>query len=217
MDYNENNQDKKPFRQKIISLLKIVIIALMINILIKGFLIRAYTVESGSMENTLMVQDRVVTEVVSRYFTQPARGDIIVFVFPDTNMKTGEQKIRMNTFEYSKYVISSLLRLQKPTVVEEEYVKRIIGLPGDIVDIKNSKVYVNGEMINEPYLVNQNITNITSSNIKFPYTVPSNQYFVLGDNRQNSNDSRQWGTVPYENIIGKAMFVYFPISNIKKL
>ncbi len=217
MDYNENNQDKKPFRQKIISLLKIVIIALMINILIKGFLIRAYTVESGSMENTLMVQDRVVTEVVSRYFTQPARGDIIVFVFPDTNMKTGEQKIRMNTFEYSKYVISSLLRLQKPTVVEEEYVKRIIGLPGDIVDIKNSKVYVNGEMINEPYLVNQNITNITSSNIKFPYTVPSNQYFVLGDNRQNSNDSRQWVTVPYENIIGKAMFVYFPISNIKKL
>lgn len=217
MDYNENNQDKKPFRQKIISLLKIVIIALMINILIKGFLIRAYTVESGSMENTLMVQDRVVTEVVSRYFTQPARGDIIVFVFPDTNMKTGEQKIRMNTFEYSKYVISSLLRLQKPADVEEEYVKRIIGLPGDIVDIKNSKVYVNGEMINEPYLVNQNITNITSSNIKFPYTVPSNQYFVLGDNRQNSNDSRQWGTVPYENIIGKAMFVYFPISNIKKL
>ena len=217
MDYNENNQDKKPFRQKIISLLKIVIIALMINILIKGFLIRTYTVESGSMENTLMVQDRVVTEVVSRYFTQPARGDIIVFVFPDTNMKTGEQKIRMNTFEYSKYVISSLLRLQKPADVEEEYVKRIIGLPGDIVDIKNSKVYVNGEMINEPYLVNQNITNITSSNIKFPYTVPSNQYFVLGDNRQNSNDSRQWGTVPYENIIGKAMFVFFPISNIKKL
>ncbi|MCI0502035.1 MAG: signal peptidase I [Fusobacteria bacterium] len=217
MDYNENNQDKKPFRQKIISLLKIVIIALMINILIKGFLIRTYTVESGSMENTLMVQDRVVTEVVSRYFTQPARGDIIVFVFPDTNMKTGEQKIRMNTFEYSKYVISNLLKFQKPADIEEEYVKRIIGLPGDIVDIKNSKVYVNGEMINEPYLENQNITNITSSNIKYPYTVPSNQYFVLGDNRQNSNDSRQWGTVPYENIIGKAMFVFFPISNIKKL
>lgn len=216
MESNENNVNK-PIRKTIISLLKVILIALIINILIKSFLIRTYTVESGSMENTLMVQDKVITEVVSRYFSQPSRGDIIVFVYPNTNMNTGEQQVRLNTFQYSQYVLSNLLKFQLPADNEVEYVKRVIGLPGDVIDIKNGKVYVNGETISEPYLTSQNITTITSSNISFPYTVPSNQYFVLGDNRTNSNDSRQWGTVPEENIIGRAIFVFFPFSDMKRL
>ena len=216
MANNKNSQDTS-IRKTIISLLKIVLIALIINILIKSFLIRTYTVESSSMEKTLIVQDKVITEVVSRLFTQPKRGDIIVFVYPDTNLNTGEQQMRLSTLEYSKYVLENLLSLKIPADMETEYVKRVIGLPGDIVDIKNGKVYVNGEAINEPYLQEQNITHITNRNIKFPYTVSSDQYFVLGDNRQNSNDSRQWGTVPEKNIIGRAVIIFFPFSNFKRL
>lgn len=207
----------KSITKSIISLLKIVVIALLINILIKCFLIRTYTVESGSMEKTLMVQDKVMTQVISKYFSDPKRGDIIVFVYPDTNLNTGEQQIRMNTLDYTKNVFSSLVKFEAPVDMEVEYVKRVIGIPGDIIDIKNGSVYVNGEVLNEAYLESQNITNVMNSKITFPYTVPNNQYFVLGDNRQNSNDSRQWGTVPKENIIGTAMLVYFPFSEMRML
>lgn len=211
------NTGNKSITKSIISLLKIVVIALLINIIIKCFLIRTYTVESGSMEKTLMVQDKVITEVISKYFSDPKRGDIIVFVYPDTNLNTGEQQIRMNTFDYTKHVFSSLIKFEAPVDTEVEYVKRIIGIPGDIINIKNGSVYVNGEVLNEVYLENQNITSIMNSKITFPYTVPENQYFVMGDNRQNSNDSRQWGTVPKENIIGTARVVYFPFSEMRML
>lgn len=214
---NNGNSQGKSIRRIIVLLLKIILIALIINILIKSFLIRTYTVESSSMEKTLMIQDKIITDVASGFFIQPKRGDIIVFVYPKINQNTGKQQIRMNTFKYSKYILKSLLNFKMPVDLEIKYVKRVIGLPGDIVNIKNGKVYVNDEIINETYIQQQNITNITSSNIKFPYTVSSNHYFVLGDNRQNSNDSREWGTVPRKNIIGRAAVIFFPFSNFKIL
>ena len=88
----------------------------------------------------------------------------------------------------------------------EEYIKRIIGLPGDVIEVMNGSVYVNGQPFNESYL-----------DVKINYTgkweVPSGQLFVLGDNRNNSSDSHDWGTVPMDYVIGKAVLVYWPPPN----
>ena len=83
------------------------------------------------------------------------------------------------------------------------YIKRIVGLPGDQVHIANGKVYINGQLIDEPYLK-------VSTNRGGDWTVPDRQLFVMGDNRNNSRDSRAWGFVPFENIIGRAELIYLP-------
>lgn len=213
----DNQGRKGSFLGTVITFLKVVVIALLINILIKSFLIRTYTVDSSSMQQTLMVNDKVITEVVTGYFSKPSRGDIIVFVYPETNPATHEQKIRKTTVDYAKYIVKSLLKFQLPADDEVEYVKRVIALPGDVVDIRSNTVTVNGKAVDEAYLGNGVITTTSGSELTFPYKVPDKQYFVMGDNRENSFDSRYWGPVPEENIIGRSILVFFPFSHFKVL
>lgn len=211
------NKGENPILRSIVTFLKVIVIALLINILIKGFFIRTYTVDSSSMFPTLNVNDKVLTEVITRYFRQPARGEVIVFVYPDSNLTSGVQQIRRTTVDYLGYVASNLMDLQWPKDDEIEYVKRVIGLPGDTIDISNNKLYVNGDEVDEPYLSPNMFTNTTGSSLEFPFTVPEHQYFVMGDNRENSFDSRYWGTVPEENIIGRSVVVFYPFQNFKSL
>ena len=89
----------------------------------------------------------------------------------------------------------------------EIYIKRVIGIPGDTIEITDGKVYINGEPIYEPYIMEEPHYSTTE-----PIVVGDNEYFVLGDNRNHSSDSYDWGTVPLENIIGKAWISYWPIS-----
>ncbi len=93
------------------------------------------------------------------------------------------------------------------------YVKRIIGLPGDTVDLRDGKVVVNGKVLDEPYAFGQ--TQVRSGQVRFPFRVPQGQIFVLGDNRPVSGDSREWGTVPDENIIGKVMLKFWPLREAR--
>jgi len=90
-----------------------------------------------------------------------------------------------------------------PRDPEQEYIKRVIGLPGDQVEVNNGQVYVNGEQIQEPYIA-------APPRYQSRWEVPESSLFVLGDNRNNSSDSHNWGPVPMENVIGKALFVYWP-------
>ncbi len=98
-----------------------------------------------------------------------------------------------------------VLIFEPPFPSDEPYVKRVIGLPGESVTIEDGKVFVEGVLVQEPYL-----------NVKFhsngTWEIPEGEIFVMGDNRNNSSDSRSWGTVPVENIIGKALFVYWPAN-----
>lgn len=97
-----------------------------------------------------------------------------------------------------------------PINPEEDYIKRLIGLPGDVVKAEGGKVYVNGTLIQEPYLI---------ENVDYTgeWTVPEKAYFVLGDNRVQSYDSHSWGFVPAENMVGKALFIYWPFNQFKIL
>ncbi len=149
-------------------------IAVLASLFINFFIIVNATVPSSSMEKTIMTNDRVLGFRLSYLFSDPKRGDIVIFRYPDDE--------------------------------EILYIKRIIGMPGETVEIHGGNVYVDGEALDEPY-----IAEITRGDFG-PFYVPENSYFMMGDNRNNSSDSRFWQNkfVKKEKIIGKAILRYWP-------
>ncbi len=162
---------------EIISYVKIFAIAAILALIINNTIIINATVPTGSMTNTILVNDQLIGFRLAYLFSEPKRGDIIIFKYPDDP--------------------------------SEKFIKRVIGLPGDVVDIKNVDgevgVYVNGVKLDEPYIREAMVISEDLS-----YIVPADSYFVLGDNRNNSKDSRYWNNtyVPKENILAKALFRY---------
>jgi signal peptidase I len=129
-------------------------------------------VESISMQPTLYAGNFVFVNKLAYTWSEPTRGDIVVFRYP-------------------------------PAPDQVPYIKRVIGLPLDEVRVSGGRVYINGQILNEPYLG-------TPTHQDGTWVVPADHIFVMGDNRNNSSDSRSWGTVPVENVIGKAEVVYWP-------
>ncbi|MEM9217708.1 MAG: signal peptidase I [Cyanobacteria bacterium P01_F01_bin.150] len=159
-----------------------VAIALVLSMLIRLFIAEPRFIPSDSMVPTLAVGDRLVVEKVSYRLHPPAAGDIIVFHPPD---------ILQEVFGYD---------------VSQAFIKRIIGTPGDRIRIKDGTVYVNDTPLKEPYIAE------TPNYILKPVEVPDHEYFVMGDNRNNSNDSHIWGFLPEQNIIGRALFCFWPFE-----
>lgn len=176
-----------------------IFIALVLALFIRTFVVQAFKIPSGSMEPTLMVGDHIL---VNKFIygikipvfrktiipiSKPKRGDIIVFIFPKDRSK--------------------------------DFIKRVIGLPGDTVEIKNRKLYINGRLFPDKHGVytedNPGVNTYQMENFG-PVTVPEGHYFVMGDNRNHSYDSRYWGFVPEEFIKGKAFIVYFSWPHWKR-
>ncbi len=159
------------------------ILALSAAILLRIFVVSAYRVSSASMEDTLTEGDYLfVNKLAYEYGTPPQSGDIIVFMYPNNP--------------------------------EKDFIKRIVALPGQTVQIADKAVYVDGELVQIPSGSKNIDAKILPADLSFrdnfgPYLVPENSYFVMGDNRDDSRDSRFWGAVPRENIRGKAVFVYW--------
>jgi signal peptidase I len=157
---------------------------------IRTFAAEARFIPTGSMEPTLMIDDRLLVDKVSYRFSNPERGDIVVFE-PTDVLRQGGNK--------------------------DAFIKRIIGLPGDRVSIMNNRVFVNGNPLAEDYLNPDVLTMVEACNssdafLMRPQTIPANSYLVLGDNRGNSFDSRCWGVVPRDNIIGRAALRFWPLD-----
>ncbi|MEP6759294.1 MAG: signal peptidase I [Actinomycetota bacterium] len=187
----------------------LIIMSLLLAILIKTFLVQAFYIPSGSMENTLKINDRVLVSKVPYYFHDPQRGDIIVFTDPDPSKQPQRSAIGG-----AVHWLFQGIGFQKPD--NEDFIKRVIGVPGDTVQGKSGKVLVNGVAIDEPYVKG------TTSDFD-TVTVPADMYFVMGDNRQNSQDSRFGlgviadpkkmpgiGFIPRDNIVGKAWVIVWP-------
>lgn len=177
IDNTDNTKpEKKSLKENIWEWIKTIFIAFLSAYIITNYIIVNALIPSSSMANTLIPQDRIVASRLSYIFSEPARGDIIIFKYPDDE---------------------SIL-----------YVKRIIGLPGDVVNIIDGKVYLNDDTIHldEPYLPEKMLGSYG------PYVVPENSYFAMGDNRNNSIDSRSWQNtfVHEDKILGKSIFRYYP-------
>jgi signal peptidase I len=182
----------------------LVIMALVLAILIKTFLFQAFFIPSASMEPTLhgctgCSGDRVLVTKIPYYFGDPQRGDIIVFSDPNPANRPDRGIVGGIT-----HWLAQAVGVQKPD--SDDFIKRVIGTPGDKVCGEGGKVVVNGVAISEPYL--------TEKTAPFPcQKIPPDKYFVMGDNRNNSLDSRfGLGLVPRDAIIGKAFFIVWPPS-----
>jgi len=177
----ESSEKPKSSFRFLIELVEIVLIAFALSWVLRTYVIEARKIPTGSMLPTIQLEDRVIVDkFFFKRFDQIIRGDIIVFHPPPSAHAT------------------------------DDYIKRVVGLPGDRVEIRNKKTYVNGEQLFEPYL-------LENSNDFDEIVVPNDSVFVMGDNRNNSADSREWGFLPMENITGRTLFRYWPLDEIGAL
>ncbi|MEW6615733.1 MAG: signal peptidase I [Thermodesulfobacteriota bacterium] len=170
-----------------------IVIAVILALTIRTFVVQAFKIPSGSMETTLLVGDHLLvnkfiygikipfTSTRILTFNKPQRGDIIVFIYPEDRKK--------------------------------DFIKRVVGVEGDRVEIINKKVYINGSQFNNPFAMNSDDI-IISKGIQprdnyGPVVVPRDSLFVMGDNRDHSYDSRYWGFVKLEDVKGKAFIIYW--------
>jgi len=173
-----------------------IIIAFILAMIIRVFLVQAFKIPTGSMRTTLMEGDIILvnkliygakipfTNLRLPGFRQPKRGDVIVFIYPEDPKK--------------------------------DFIKRLIGLGGETVEIKNGTIYINGSPLLEPLFSSRYYYNrgrFAGEGEKI--VVPWNSFFVLGDNSASSQDSRYWGFVPKKNILGEAILIYWPPRRIR--
>jgi signal peptidase I len=182
----------------------LIIIAFALALVIKTFLIQAFFIPSQSMVPTLKVGDRVLVNKLVYDFGEPQHGDIIVFENPSL------VEPDRNVFEAVwHWLIEGLGFSTDPT---KDFIKRVVGLPGDTVEMKNGKVFVNGTLVPEPYIHNAGAQDYPST------VVEPDRVFVMGDNRPNSQDSRSaLGQIPMDKIVGKAFVLLWPPSRVEWL
>jgi signal peptidase I len=194
----------------------LLLVAFCMAVLIRSFLVQAFFIPSGSMEDTLLVGDRVLVNKVVYDLRSPQRGEVIVFKGPDNWVPENPADTNTSLIGRISGGLGDLVGVSRPG--EKDFIKRVIGLPGDRVSCcdPEGRVFVNGVPLNEPY-VHQNSPldvdadpRVCRSRNFDEVLVPPGQLFVMGDHRIISQDSRCEGTVPIDNVIGKAFVVVWP-------
>lgn len=162
----------------------VIVATTIVFLVIRPFVLQAFYIPSSSMEPTLYGNDRVLVNKLSYRFGEFRRNEVVVFHKPATQNWFGSAN----------------------EDAEDEYVKRIVGLPGDTIEVRNGKVWVNGAPAQETS------SRIPANYAMWPVLVPAKSLFVMGDNRPNSNDSHRWGVLPMERVIGRAVLIFWPPS-----
>jgi signal peptidase I len=184
-------------------------------IIIRFFIAELRWIPSGSMKPTLIEGDRIVVEKLTKYpniiknhrfENEPKRGDVMIFYPPFVKLQATPTKI--------------FSRLTGFFCKDVAYIKRVIGLPGEKFEIKQhsngaSYVYINDKRLDEEYIMSEYDYHKCKENMYCgPFVIPEGEYFMMGDNRGNSQDSRFWGTLPKERFIGRAVFIFWPLNRL---
>lgn len=201
----------------------IVLVAVIVSLVIKTFFVRSFYIPSGSMENTLLVNDRILVDEITPRFGGYGRGDIVVFRDPGGWLPPTIAEPRPPVVEAWDWVLS-LVGLAAPDS-QDHLIKRIIGLPGDHVVCCDAigQVEVNGVPIDESAYVKLQPGKPAPEVKEYDVTVPEGSLWVLGDNRDHSQDSRFHpdqpgkGFVPIDNVVGRAFLITWPMSNLGTL
>jgi signal peptidase I len=177
-----------------------ILIAVILALFVRTFVLQAFKIPTGSMENNLLIGDHLL---VNKFVYAPTAAGVERTLMPIGTIRRGD-----------------VLVFKSPVEPERDLIKRVIGLPGDRLEQKEKKIYINGQPLDEPYVFflepprhNSELTEASTNSDPRenygPVTVPPNQYFVMGDNRDNSQDSRYWGFLPRELVKGKAVIIYW--------
>jgi len=176
--------------------------ALILTVLVKGFLIQAFFIPSRSMEPTLEVGDRVVVNRLAYRIGEPAHGDVVVFLRP---IGTGEAP-PSGPLSWVRRAVAQGLGGTPPG--SEDLIKRVVGLPGDKLEGRDGQLWRNGRRVPEPYLASGRTSDFDPVRIKPGY------YWVMGDNREDSADSRVFGQVPRSTLVGRAVLTVWPVTHL---
>lgn len=192
----------REIREWVITLLGAFVLVMLLNTKVFA----TTRVQQSSMQDTLMEGQHLFIEKLTYNFVKPVRGDIIVFI---------ENKSVNNFADEINIFLTDVKEVFKPVNEKSNVrlVKRVIGVPGDTVDIKDGKVYINGEAQDEPYVKGET----SKRDFQLPVKVPDGKYFVLGDNRVVSKDSRIFGFIDKNQVEGKAVFRFWPFDKIGTL
>jgi signal peptidase I len=176
-----------------------IVIAVILALFIRTFVVQAFKIPTGSMEENLLIGDHLL---VNKFALGPSLAAVERTLLPIAPIR----RLDVVVFKY-------------PEEPERDFIKRVIGLPGETVELRQKRVYINGTPLDEPYAhylqpaaSSAGQHEITSYDVRErygPVTVPPDQYFVMGDNRDNSQDSRYWGFLPRGYIKGKALLIYW--------
>jgi signal peptidase I len=176
-----------------------IVIAVILAFFIRTFIVQAFKIPTGSMEENLLIGDHLL---VNKFVFGPTASPLERVLLPVTTVARNDVVV----FKY-------------PEEPDRDFIKRVIGLPGETVEVREKKVFINGSPLDEPHahylqppLAPSEFHEVTSLDVRDrygPVTVPVNHYFVMGDNRDNSQDSRYWGFLPREYIKGKALVIYW--------
>lgn len=192
---------KKSVWVELLQWVQAIVFAIIIAVLIRTFVFEPVLVQGSSMEDTLYTNERLILYKLGYQIGEPERGDIIV-------LKYREGKMILFPF------LQKLGILNNNGIDQEiDYIKRVIAVPGDTIDIRDGKVYVNGEVLDESYIKG----NTMPKGARLPATIEEGYYFVMGDNRPHSSDSRLIGLIEQDRIKGKAVFRYWPFNRISSI
>jgi signal peptidase I len=178
--------------------LESICIAVVLALFVRTFVVQAFKIPTGSMENNLLIGDHLL---VNKFAHAPAATGLERMLLPIDPIRRGD-----------------ILVFKFPKEPERDFIKRVVGLPGEELEVRNKKVYINGAPLDEPYVYFRQPPEEGASALDVsgggllnygPVTVPENHLFMMGDNRDNSEDSRVWGFMPRDYVKGKALFIYF--------
>jgi signal peptidase I len=193
---------QKSGHNSLVELVMIVAVALGLALGIQAFLVKPFRIPSESMVPTLEIGQRVLVDRVSFKFGEPDRGDIVVFKPPEGQPnrcgieRASDQPCPRGTPERS----------------DTNFIKRVVAVPGDRLKVLEGSVYINGKRQDEPFA--RLNPECPTCNLSREITIPKDHYYMMGDNRAESADSREWGPVPKDWIIGKAFMTYWPPGRI---
>lgn len=225
---NDNSENERP--HPLIETIVVVAVALSMALLVQWLIVKPYRIPSRSMVPTLVENQRILVNRIDGRFGSPDRGDVVVFNPPsgaeddECGAKQGQPYgagDAIYTGERDAPPGTLGMACPKPTSGKfpDAYVKRLIGMPGDRLKIVKGHAFINGEQLDEPYINPEEGCDDPEhydESCSYPteITIPEGHFFMMGDNRNASDDSRFWGPIPAENVIGEAFATYWPPTKI---
>ena len=182
----------------------LVALAVLLAVVFKTFLVAAFYIPSGSMESTLNVSDRVLVEKVSYRFGEVQRGDVVVFVHEEPGLEPDGRSNPVTGFFSS---LGQAIGVVPPS--DRDFIKRVVGVPGDTIDCRRGQLVRNNQPVSEPYLDPG-----TSTDGCQKTRVGPGQLYVMGDNRSNSQDSRTFGLIQRSDVVGRAFVRIWPLTHV---